>query len=47
MIRSAYGIGDVTEPFGFEDCICACFCPCCTVNQLYQTTAAKGNPSTG
>lgn len=46
LVRSAYGIGDVSDPCGWEDCICACFCPCCTVNQLYQTTVAKGNPTT-
>ena len=41
MIRSAYGIqGD-----GCNDCVTAVFCPCCSTNQLYQTTKLYGPPS--
>lgn len=44
MVRSAYGIGNKDECF--DDCILSVFCTCCVVNQLYQTTAARGNPTT-
>ena len=41
MIRTAYGIpGD-----GCNDCMEATCCPCCSVNQLYQTTKTKKNPT--
>ena len=41
LIRKAYGIqgGD------FEDVFSAWCCPCCSVNQLYQTTKAYGAPA--
>ena len=44
MVRSAYGIGDPSSCAG--DCLLPCICPCCTVNQLYQTTSSLGNPTT-
>jgi hypothetical protein len=41
LIRSTYHIpGDASN-----DCLVACFCPCCSANQLYQTTALRGNPT--
>lgn len=41
LIRSAYGIpGSV-----WEDCLFTMCCPCCAINQMYQTTAAYGNPT--
>mmetsp|Transcript_27695 Transcript_27695/g.38160 ORF Transcript_27695/g.38160 Transcript_27695/m.38160 type:complete len:259 (+) Transcript_27695:3-779(+) len=43
IVRSIYDIGDTTN--GYEDCYISCFCPCCTVNQLYQTTMTQGNPT--
>mmetsp|Transcript_9388 Transcript_9388/g.12999 ORF Transcript_9388/g.12999 Transcript_9388/m.12999 type:complete len:313 (+) Transcript_9388:86-1024(+) len=44
MARTAYGIGDGND--FVEDCALSLFCPCCVTNQLYQTTAVKGNPTT-
>eukprot|EP01036_Dinobryon_divergens_P033024 gene33024-42723_t len=44
IVRSAYGIGDTTS--FWEDCILCILCPCCSTNQLYQTTTTKGNPTT-
>ena len=41
LIRSAYGIPGSE----FEDCYMTMCCPCCTINQMYQTTAAYGNPT--
>jgi hypothetical protein len=43
MVRSAYGIGDPLDCW--EDCVLSAFCTCCVINQLYQTTSAKGNPT--
>lgn len=41
LIRSTYHIpGDA-----INDCMVACFCPCCSANQLYQTTQLRGNPT--
>lgn len=28
-----------------NDCLVSCFCPCCSANQLYQTTQLRGNPT--
>mmetsp|Transcript_26199 Transcript_26199/g.38814 ORF Transcript_26199/g.38814 Transcript_26199/m.38814 type:complete len:283 (+) Transcript_26199:38-886(+) len=40
LIRTAYGIpGDARD-----DCMLACLCPCCSANQLLQTTRHYGNP---
>jgi hypothetical protein len=44
MVRSAYGIGDPSS--WAKDCLYPIVCPCCTVNQLYQTTSRLGNPTT-
>lgn len=30
----------------WDDCLKACFCPCCSINQVYQTTKSRGNVST-
>jgi Cys-rich protein (TIGR01571 family) len=39
LVRSSYGInGDPCN-----DCYTATFCPCCTANQLYQTTKRYGS----
>jgi hypothetical protein len=43
MVRSAYGIGDVSSCG--DDCMYSTCCSCCVANQLYQTTKAYGNPS--
>lgn len=43
MARTAYGIGDGNDFLG--DCALSILLPCCVTNQLYQTTAAKGNPT--
>ena len=43
MVRSSYGIGSKDE--WIEDCALSIFCPCCVVNQLYQTTQRFGNPT--
>lgn len=41
LVRSSYGIqGDACN-----DCWTAFFCPCCTANQLYQTTKKYGQGS--
>ena len=40
MIRTAYGIqGD-----SFSDCYTTLCCPCCVVNQMYQTSKILGDP---
>lgn len=44
MARTAYGIGDGNDFMG--DCVLSICCSCCVTNQLYQTTAARGNPTT-
>ena len=44
MVRTAYDIGNPSDCF--MDCFLSTFCTCCVVNQLYQTTSAKGNPTT-
>lgn len=44
MVRSAYGIGNLDDCW--NDCLVSCFCPCCTINQMIQTTNEKKNPST-
>ncbi len=41
MVRTAYGINGDSP----NDCFTACFCPCCSANQLYQTTRQRGNPT--
>lgn len=44
LVRTAYGI----EGGACEDCLAATFCPCCSANQILQTTREKGRPnSTG
>lgn len=43
LVRSAYNIGDLTSCF--DDCVLSLCCPCCVVNQLYQTTSTYGNPT--
>jgi hypothetical protein len=41
LLRSTYGIqSDVSE-----DCLASLLCPCCSANQLYQTSKARGNPT--
>ena len=44
MVRSSYNIGDTSSCL--EDAVLSLFCPCCVINQLLQTTAQKGNPTT-
>jgi hypothetical protein len=40
LIRTAQGIkGD-----SYSDCAVGTFCPCCTVNQMLQTSVQRGNP---
>lgn len=41
LIRSAYGIPGSE----CEDCYMTMFCPCCTINQMIQTTTAYGLPT--
>lgn len=41
LIRTAYGI----EGRPFDDLISAICFPCCSVNQLYQTSKRNGNPT--
>lgn len=41
LIRSAYGI----PGSAFEDCYTTYFCPCCSINQMLQTTKSYGNPT--
>lgn len=43
LVRSSYKIGDNQACLG--DVCCSLCCTCCVVNQLYQTTVAKGNPT--
>lgn len=43
ITRSAYGIGNSHEYI--DDCLLSTFCPCCVVNQLYQTTQQFKNPA--
>jgi len=40
LVRTAYGI----DGTGVNDMLTACFCPCCSVNQIYQTAWNRGNP---
>ena len=40
MTRTAYGIQGGSAQW---DCCTAIFCPCCTANQIYQTTKARGH----
>lgn len=44
MVRTAYDIGNPSDCV--MDCLLSTFCTCCVVNQLYQTTSIKGNPTT-
>ena len=44
MVRTAYDIGNPSDCA--MDCLLSTFCTCCVVNQLYQTTSIKGNPTT-
>jgi len=41
MVRTAYGI----PGSAFNDVLLSTFCPCCTANQIYQTTVKRGNPT--
>lgn len=43
LTRSAYDIGNLDS--GIQDILYSMFCPCCTVNQLYQTIQQRKNPS--
>jgi Cys-rich protein (TIGR01571 family) len=45
LVRSAYGIGDLSEIGAFQDCLLSNFCCCCVTNQILQTTFIKGNPT--
>lgn len=38
ILRSSYGMPQNC----FCDCVTGCFCPCCFVNQLYQTAMKRG-----
>jgi Cys-rich protein (TIGR01571 family) len=40
LARTAYGIPGTAS----DDLLTGCFCPCCSVNQIIQTTKAYGNP---
>jgi hypothetical protein len=40
LTRTAYGIPGTAS----DDFLTGCFCPCCSVNQILQTTKAYGNP---
>ena len=44
LVRSAYNIGDLDS--GLTDIALTCTIPCCVINQLYQTTLNKRNPTT-
>lgn len=43
LVRSAYNIGDMNRCA--EDLVLSVCCPCFVINQIYQTTMAKGNLS--
>ena len=43
LVRSAYHIGDMNRCT--EDLVLSMCCPCFVINQIYQTTMIKGNPS--
>ena len=43
LVRSAYGIGD--KNCWIEDLMLSLCCPCFVINQIYQTTKVRGNPT--